>query len=227
MFKSICISATVAIFSLSLATATARAGDLIDTTPYWNGTSFVYSFGVTDTENYGQTVTVPSDGNNILQSFTFYIQPTTAISFQGEVYAWNGVSASGSQLYQSSTISLNPTATFQAVTFTPSVALTPGGQYVLFATTDNQNQSVASGSYWGQPQNSDVYPGGSFVFINDVGDDSPALWTTTPWNQTFLGTGSDLAFQADFTSVPEPVTGLLLSSTAFFLLRRQPRTNPK
>ena len=43
---------------------------------------------------------------------------------------------------------------------------------------------------------SDVYGGGSFVYLNNGPD--PSLWTTTPWTELSFG---DLAFQARFASL--------------------------
>ena len=78
--------------------------------------------------------------------------------------------------------------TFEAITFTPcGITLAPNSQYVLFASVSKLSGSGTGA--WGMI-GSDVYPGGTAVYINNGSD--PTQWTSTPWN-TFGG--PDLAFQ--------------------------------
>ena len=50
---------------LLIAAAPSFAATLVNTYPGWNGTSFISSFGVPNTETYGQLITVPTGEVNI------------------------------------------------------------------------------------------------------------------------------------------------------------------
>jgi hypothetical protein len=110
------------------------------------------------------------------------------------VYAWDGTKATGSALYESKpkTISFSD-GLFHKVGFRPTlVPVTPGAQYVIFASIDKDYEKCTN-SYemgWGYI-GSDVYSGGGFVYQNNAGDENQ--WTATPWN-TFGG--ADIAFKA-------------------------------
>jgi hypothetical protein len=134
------------------------------------------------------------------------------------VYQWNSVlgAATGPALFTSATVILpntNSLYAFQPVQFnTGGVNLSPGDQYVLFASVsdpsiyDNPSYNNAF-SAWGANQNYDPYPGGNFVYLNNRSDET--LWTSSTW-YTFGPT--DLAFKADYgpSLVPEPSTLTLL-----------------
>jgi hypothetical protein len=207
----------VAFASVPLVFASsAMASTTIDTTPSWNGSQVVCPFGYSNTATYGQTVTLPaSDGNADLDSFTFYMAQPTSLLFRGEVYAWNSSTdeATGPALYESSATHTTNASGFQPITFnTGGLLLTPGAQYVLFATISNDyaaDSSSGSGC-WGSIA-TDVYSGGSFVFTNNSGN--TAAWTTKPWNVGFYG-AADLAFTATFS----PYTpGQLCAATETFV----------
>jgi len=162
----------------------------------------------------------------VLTSFSFEIEPQVlgaSLTFAGYVYAWNSASgvATGSALYTSSPVTISAPSSgplsFQLVTFnTGGIALTPGTQYVLFASTTGFTGTDYA--VWGQP-GSDAYSGGSFVYLNNT---ATADWTNLAWSQTYLGTGGDLAFRA--TLVPEPDAFALLGgglAIAGFALRRR------
>jgi hypothetical protein len=189
------------------------ADTVIDTTPSWNGSAPVFSFGPPDTETYGQTITVPL-ANSVLQSWTFYMELPTATQFQGEVYAWNGTMASGPNLFQSALMSTSNPSAFQPITFnTGGLALTPGDTYVLFASSSQGPQSPTGEGEWGFIPRGSVYAGGAFVFINNGANISQ--WTSSAWTTNWEGTGNDLAFKADFGStsaVPEPSARILLAT---------------
>ncbi len=164
----------------------------IDTTPYWNGTSFISSFGYPNTATYGQVVTVPSTSDAVLKGFSFYVNLPNTCTFRGYVYAWDGAKATGAALYESPTRSTTGSGNYEEVAFeTGGIALTPGTQYVLFAST---SEEVGSGSgRWGSPSQ-DVYTGSgnTFVFLNN--GTNLAQWTTTTWSTISM----DLAFRATF-----------------------------
>jgi len=55
-----------------LALSVPASAQIIDTTPQWNGTSFISSWGIPNTATYGQTIT-PTAGQTRLSSFTFQL----------------------------------------------------------------------------------------------------------------------------------------------------------
>jgi hypothetical protein len=182
-----------------------QAVTTIDTTPYWDGSSSVAEFGYPDTATYGQVVTAPLTSDTVLKSFSFYMNLPDTCTFRGYVYLWDGSKAAGSALYESPTMSTTGSGNFEEITFnTGGIALTPGYQYVLFASTSKDTGSGVG--IWGQPQDQDVYPGSGngFVYINNGADASQ--WTLYNWDQNFLGTDGDLAFKATFVNflIPAP-----------------------
>jgi hypothetical protein len=188
----------------------------------WDGSSFISSFGIPDTQTYGQTVTVPL-GMPVLQSFAFEMQLPTALAFRGEVYAWDGTRAAGPNLFESGVTSTTDGGVFQLITFnTGGITLVPGGVYVLFASSSRDNSGHSGGGMWGVTQFDDAYAGGTSVYINNGSD-------TTQWmSEAWGGVPGDLAFQATFVSgsgVPEPSTTLPLASALIGLAvasRRRP-----
>ena len=53
----------------------AYAGAVLTNNPAWNGTDTANSFGTgTGTPTYGETITVPIDGNDVLTNFVFQIE---------------------------------------------------------------------------------------------------------------------------------------------------------
>jgi len=173
---------------------TIPAVTTIDTTPDWDGKTTIQAFGYPDTATYGQVVTVPVTGDNVLQSFSFYMKLPNTCTFRGYVYAWDGTKATGSALYESPTGATKGSGNFEEVHFeTGGVAMTPGAQYVLFAST---SKDAGSGSGpWGAIYQ-DVYPGSgnTFVFLNNGTDTS--AWTSLSW--TVISSSYDLAFKATF-----------------------------
>jgi hypothetical protein len=205
----------------------ASADVIIDTTPLWNGSNGISSFGLPNTATYGETVTAPAAPDDLLDSFSFLVREDYGtVAFRGYVYAWDGAKATGPALFVSPTQTLTPGASFQSVTFTTGgVPLTPGARYVLFASPSGvPGSDPSTGSEWAYLGTStfagqDGYAGGNFVFLNNGND--PAQWTTTAWNDpTYYGgrSGDDLAFRVSFAApppppppVPEPSTLALLA----------------
>jgi hypothetical protein len=207
--RTLCARALAAllVLSLPLGAGSARA-DVIDTSGAWDGSSFVMQFGVPNTATYGQTITVPL-GSSRLQSFSFAMNLPATTIFRGEVYAWDGSKATGPSLYESGPRTTGGSGSFQWITFnTGGVNLTPGGQYVLFASVSKDYLAGSGNGSWGYLGGADVYPGGGFVYLNNGGD--PSQWTSQTWS-TWLGGGpDDLAFKASFNQAPEPGSLTLL-----------------
>lgn len=191
--------------ALLLSTALCTTAQNITTMPSWNGSSFISSFGVTNTATYGQTITIPSGPNQTLSSFTFQIgNCSNAVTFRGHVYAFNGSSATGSSLFDSAPITIPASSgTFQAVTVvTPGVTLAPGLYTLFVSTSEDQAGALNSACRFGF-LTADDYSGGNFYFLNN--GSSPAQWTTVAWSVI----SRDLAFTAVLTGgAPAPVPTL-------------------
>jgi hypothetical protein len=179
-----------------LALSVPASAQIIDTTPRWNGTSFISSWGIPNTATYGQTIT-PTAGQTRLSSFTFQLNRTsgTAPQYQAFVYQWDPTNQRiiGPALFGSSVFTA-PGAGFSPVTInTGNVALTPGQQYVLFLTTSTIVGQPNSSYRYGALTNNTTYTGGQFVFQNN-GTNFNQL-STNSWS--FIN--EDLAFQAIVT----------------------------
>ena len=200
MLKSHVIGKWAIGLILLVTASSSSAYTPINTYPVWNGTQYISSFGVPNTATYGQIVTAPPLETR-LNSFSFSIGVSSAtITFRAEVYAWNGTMATGPALYESAPVSMGNISAYQQFTFTipGGVPVTPGQQYVLFATTSrDQAGAPSSAARWGSVPNA-TYAGGQFVFINNTTDTS--LWTSTAWSTI----AEDLAFTATFTGAPAP-----------------------
>jgi hypothetical protein len=160
----------------------------IDTYSVWNGTDYVFPFGHPNTTTYGQTVTVPS-GTTRLIRFAFWMAADTGtgtIQLRGEVYRWDGDSATGSAVWESNVrrvkfVEGDPT--FQRVKFrVDGVAkLVPGETYVFFASIDKDYEETDPNvlNHWGANE-FDALPGGAVVYQNNGGDEE--AWTTQGWS---------------------------------------------
>ena len=112
---------------------------------------------------------------------------------RGEVYAWNGVTATGSSLFESSprTLSYGDSAFHKEAFNTGGVSVTAGDQYVIFASIDKDYEACTDPYTNGWASVPDTtYSGGDFVYQNNGGDESQ--WSGGGWS-TF---GVDLAFKA-------------------------------
>jgi autotransporter-like protein len=169
------------VAAAALATSPALAD--INTLPDWDGAQFISSWGVPNTQTYGQTITATLT-NSVLSSMTFQLnnQSGGPAQYQAFVYAWDATNSriTGPALFASGLLTAPSGATFQPVTIsTGKVTLTPGQQYVLFLSTSNGTQ-VNSAYRWGSVNNS-LVPGGQFVFQNNgtnFNNLSTASWST-------------------------------------------------
>lgn len=185
--------------AFAFATVASSPAAASGTYKHWDGSSLVEAFGCPNTTTYGQTITIPSN-RHFLNKFVFsWINLSSgSMVVRGEVYAWDGAKATGSALWEGAprTISFND-GVFHKVHFNTGVlAVTPGAQYVIFASID-KNFEQCQNDYilgWGLVNSGDFYPGGGFVYQNNGGDESQ--WTTTPWSS--FGT-TDVAFTAGLT----------------------------
>ena len=220
------------LFLAGLLSSVAFGGEILTNNPAWNNISTIAAWGNGDaTPTYGQTITVPTDGNNILNSFTFYFEPGSggpSINFRAYVQSWNGTQITGSPLFTSGLLATNTTAGFSAYTVNPNLALTPGNVYVLyFSTIGVTNANTNQYAFGFTP---DTYAGGAFVYSNqDMGNPATGSLSDLNANTWNHAIPDDLAFTATFSSsTPEPQTlgmcalGLAVVGLA---LRRSVRTS--
>lgn len=186
---------------------------IIDTVPYWNGTTFIDSFGRPNTANYGQTIT--AKGLYRLNSFTFYVRKDIGsdIPFQANVYAWDSVNRriTGPALFQSPIMTITG-STYQPYTIqTGNLALQAGQQYVLLFSTmgiDGGNSASRFGSIGVNTQ----YVGGQFVYLNVPGSLTLAEFMARTWSTTAIV--QDLAFTATFSLPFFSLAGLTSNQAA-------------
>jgi hypothetical protein len=194
MHRRASLFVTASAVAVAFAAMGSSPAAAISTYSSWNGSSEVTDFGCPDTTTYGTVITIPK-GKTHLGKFHFsWINLNSgSMVVRGEVYAWDGTKATGSALYESNpkTISFND-GLFHKVGFKATlVPVTPGQQYVIFASIDKDYEKCTNNYEmgWGYI-GSDVYSGGGFVYQNNSGDENQ--WTATPWN-TFGG--ADIAFK--------------------------------
>lgn len=194
-----------AIF-LCIATTSVDARTVIDTTPLWNGTSTVGTFGFPNTANYAQVLTVPSGSDNVLQSFNLRVDLPANLFVRAMVYEWDEENnrPKGNPRYDSGPRSTTGRG-MQAMNFVlpgSGVAFIPGSKIVLVlsALFDSSSGTGAVGF-----TGANVYAGGGFVFNNTL---SASQLTTSSWTNYQPVPGGDLAFTATFDSIPGNARGV-------------------
>jgi hypothetical protein len=105
---------------------------------------------------------------------------SNTVVFRGEVYAWDGAKATGTNLYESAPMRTSGSGTFEEITFEPGgIKLVPGQQYILFATVSKDYApSGGTRGIWGMAT-TNPYNGGAFQYDNNAGDINDLL--TNPW----------------------------------------------
>jgi hypothetical protein len=182
-------------------------------TSYTNFTgysAFWHPLGYPDTATYGETFNAPTNGDNVLQDFGFFMAgPYVSgnIIMSAYIATWTGSNA-GTLLYTSPSVNYANTGNAELIFNPGSLALTSGASYVAFLSISEYYGQSSGESYISQ--GAATIPGGNFVYYNNGGDFN-ALFTNV-WDAT--GIKPDWAFEASFTSsaVPEPTTMLLLGS---------------
>lgn len=196
------------LVAAALLGAASAAG--AQTTIGASGGMSISPFGNPNTQTYGQTFTVPTNGDDVLNAFSFWMNPTTGLSFRGYVFAWDGTTsrATGSALFTSAIMSAPASGSgFQPVTVSNGgLSLGGGSMYVAFLSASGLAGSNTTQWEW---STGDTYAGGEFVFLNN-GEDT-AAWTSQPWHTDWNGTNRDVRFEMQFSAgqvsaVPEPAT---------------------
>jgi hypothetical protein len=165
--------------------------------PFWN------PLGNPNTATYGETFTAPTNGDNNLQSFGFYMAgPIVSgdIVLSAYIATWTGTQA-GTILFSSPLVDYANTGNAFLNFNTGGLDLTGGGTYVMFLSISQYYGQSSGESYISQGSS---IPGlGGFDYYNNGGDFG-AL-TSSSWNAR--GLSPDWAVNADFTGsspVPEP-----------------------
>ncbi|HET7038017.1 MAG TPA: hypothetical protein VFI42_20255 [Thermomicrobiaceae bacterium] len=173
-------------------TAPQEAGATIGTLAGWQGESACcFGGGRFGAATIGQVITAP-EGVTALRRFSFVLKLPASLAFRGEVYGWDGHTASGSALFESPSTMTSGENDFQEITFvTPDASVVAGQHYVLFITTAGLADVDGQAGAFGLGPAPD---GEGFVYRNDRGD--ARSWTTTPWQPGH----ADLAFEARFSS---------------------------
>jgi hypothetical protein len=190
--------ATIALVAFGSTAATAAPEKAtINTFRKWDGQDEVQApFGRPVVSTFGQTITVPV-GLSHLNKFTFawhnlsFIGGTMVV--RAEVYAWDGTKATGPSLFEKKRTISFPDFLFHRESFRPNgISVTPGAQYVLFASIDKDYAKCQRNYVLGWGSVGRHYGGGQFVSQSNQGDES--RWTLAPWNVP--PNGLDLAFRA-------------------------------
>src|SRR5262245_50350250 len=87
-----------------------------------------------DNPSYGQTFTVPA-GETLLLDYSFTIGSLNDnFLYVSQLYAWNGSAVVGPALFTSPSLLSPVPHNFETVTFSPSVSVVPGQQYIALVT---------------------------------------------------------------------------------------------
>jgi hypothetical protein len=167
--------------------------------------------GVTAVQSLGQTFTADSTLGPYLDDFTFYADNISLnnITYDADVYAWNGTTVTGPALSTSGPFDLaGNSGAFVPITITVDLQtpLTAGQQYIALLTVVGAPASTGAANLAANFSN--AYSGGKFVYSFDSS-------LTGSWGN--FGAPVSLATtinfsQAPVSAVPEPASMLLLGT---------------
>lgn len=202
------VGAFAAVVTLGLTALPAGAASEWDL-DFAGGTLPISSFGHPATATYGQTFTVP-EGPRTLGSFSIEVTLPSTVRFRAVLQAWDPAAAhaTGVALYTSAPMSVAGTGT-ETLTFSPDVAITPGVYVIYLTASYDWADGTGVGTF--PSHQTDPYPGGQFVYLNNNGTGTDPL-THDAWTLDY--SGYDLGFTVLFdvatppTAPPAPpVTG--------------------
>jgi MYXO-CTERM domain-containing protein len=210
--------------------SSACASEILTNSPAWDGSTSVFGWGAGGTPTYGETVTVPTDGNNVLSSFTFDIFGTggAAIRFGAYVQDWNGTNTIGVPRFGDAAQSVAGSAGAAAYTFYPNITLPAGVTEILYFSVLAFPDPINATS-WGATSTVTNADGGFFFSNVGAGSSSTtsgfALESPGAWSAgSSLGAPRpNLAFSATFVPEPSP-TGLALTGIGMLAAMRRRRT---
>jgi hypothetical protein len=162
---------------------------------YW------HPFGYPDTSTYGELFTSPSNGDNNLASFSFYMgsqQVAGNIITGAYIATWTGTMA-GTLLYSNGPINYDNNGDEEITINTGGLGLSANSHYVMFLSISQfyaQSTGQAAVS-----QGSSITGLNGFVYNNNEGNFNNLF--TTAWSGPL---SPDWAVNLHFNSVPEPGT---------------------
>lgn len=172
--------------------------------PFWE------PLGYPNTATYGETFTAPTNGDNNLKDFGFYLADPAAsgnVVMSAYIATWTGTHA-GTIVFTSTPVDYPNTGSDFLSFNTGGLDLTGGGTYVMFLSI-SQSYGQSAGEIQ-ISQGTAIAGLGGFDYYNNGGNF--AELTTTAWDAT--GFTPNWAVNLDFTSpaVPEPASFFLLGS---------------
>ena len=216
----------IRIFILLLLSTNIHAA-IIDTSTEWDRISFLSSFGEGSTDTYGQTFSIPNATENVLRSFSFWIDDRVnpqSVDFAAYVMEWVdpvGIQSPGHAisptLFQSTarmTTNNGGADGMELFAFnTAPTVLDANKKYVAFLSSSLFWDGInGGGSVGALPLGQDEYIGGEAVIIPNGNNFN--LITDGGWNVL----NQDFVFRAEFSAVPIPALMWALTSCALGLL---------
>jgi hypothetical protein len=172
----------------------------------FNGYSdFWHPFGNPDTATYGELFTSPSNSDNNLASFSFYMGSSFLagnIITGAYIATWTGTMA-GTLLYSNGPINYDNVGDELITTNTGGLALTPNTHYVMFLSV-SQFYGQSTGQAYAS-QGTSITGLNGFVYNNNEGNFNNLF--TTAWSGPL---SPDWAVNLHFNSVPEPSSLILV-----------------
>jgi hypothetical protein len=162
--------------------------------------SSVSTFGLPDSQTYGEVFTAPITGK--LTLFSLWLEGGVG-SLEGAVGTWNGGASyalgwgSPIALYVSAPVASTGTQQF---TFSPNINVVAGQQYVAFLSVFGD---AGAGGTTAMPLSSSSVTGIDYFVWNN----STTPYGNPSWNYFFDAGNAE--FQANFTATPEPGAVLL------------------
>jgi hypothetical protein len=167
----------------------------------YSGNDYWHPFGNPNTATYGELFTSPSNSDNNLASFSFYMGSpalTGNIITGAYIATWTG-SMAGTLLYSNGPINYDNLGDEQITINTGGLGLTANTQYVMFLSVSQFYGQSAGQAY--TTRGTSITGLNGFVYNNNAGDFN-ALFTTA-WSGPL---SPDWAVNLHFNSVPEPGT---------------------
>lgn len=207
--KSVAATYVQAFIFIVFGLASQAGATTIDTTT--NGNEYTrpsYYFGNSGINHFGQVFNIGNDTDTQLDTITFSLAQTTdaEITFDFNIYAWDGDSISGSALFTSSNLSTTTKSILEEFSIEGiDLTLTNNTDYI-FTLDATHNASGGRGPIAVTPAQEELYQSGMAVYLDS--EDSYNSWSIYPGSR-------DLAFIMETSSssaVPEPATMLLFGT---------------
>lgn len=218
-----------AAFLAAILLSYPAAAYTLTTMDAWSGSTGISALGDGSRAGaFGQTFIAPAD-SPVLESFTIQVSVENGSLRHGPFYfgaylaAFQDLRPTNPILYESSEITVQEGLGYVSVAFdTGGVRLTPSGEYILFFSPNEYlaDYLESAGASLGATS-TNPYSGGRVVWTRSSAFNSLFTWAWSEWS------AYDLAFEANFSGVPEPaawpLAGCGLAAIAGFGLRGRRR----